>query len=347
MTSEKAAALDGMPLWYPDLLAAVAGHVDVGRRRAVAAANAEMIIAYWRIGQEILDRQGSEGWGTKVADRLARDLRAAFPDAQGYSARNLRYMRTFAAAWPDLAIVQRSVALLPWRHQIALCQKVDNSEQRLWYAQAAIENGWSRDVLVFQIEGRFHERSGGAVTNFSATLPPADSDLAQQATRDPYLFDFLGSADRIRERDLQRGLVEHVEKFLLELGEGFAYVGQNVKLEIGGQDFYLDLLFYHLKLRRYIVVELKVGDFSPSFLGQLGMYMAAVDDLMAHADDAPTIGLVLCKSKNNVVAEYALRGYRAPIGIAEWTDGIAAALPEELASSLPTIAQLEAELSGE
>ena len=231
------------------------------------------------------------------------------------------------------------------QHEIALIEKLSTPELRLWYAAQAIEQGWSRDILAHQITMRFHERAGKAITNFAATMPSADSDLAQQTTRDPYLFDFVGNADIRRERDLEQGLVGHVGKFLLELGQGFAFVGRQVRLEIGDDEFFCDLLFYHLKLRCYVVIELKAVAFEPGFLGQLGMYMAAVDDLLAHQDDKPTIGLLLCRSKNNVVAEYALRGYSTPIGVAEWTTAITTALPEEFTSSLPSIAELEAELS--
>lgn len=334
-----------MPGWYGDLFDSVAGRIDVGRRRAIAAVNSELVATYWAIGRDILDRQDEEGWGAKVIDRLSADLRQRFPDARGYSPRSLKYMRAFAAAWPDPAIVQRGAARLPWRHHQALLDKLDDAGARLWYAAAATEYGWSRDILVHQIETGFRERSGKAITNFTSTLPPADSDQAQQATRDPYLFDFLGTTEVVRERDLEQQLVGHVEKFLLELGQGFAFVGQQVHLEVGDQDFYADLLFYHLTLRCYVVIELKAVAFDPGFLGQLGLYMAAVDDLLAHADDKPTIGLLLCKSKNNVVAEYALRGYTVPIGVAAWKTAITQSLPPELASSLPSIAELEAELA--
>jgi predicted nuclease of restriction endonuclease-like (RecB) superfamily len=285
--------------------------------------------------------------GGRVIDRLSADLRERFPDASGFSLRNLKYMRALADAWPEETIVQRSAAQLPWRHHMVLLDKLDSLDLRLWYAQAAVEQGWSRDVLVHHIDGRFHERAGRAITNFSRTMPPPDSDLAQQATRDPYLFDFVGTGDIRRERDLERALIDHVEKFLLELGQGFAFVGKQVHLEIGDTDFYTDLLFYHLKLRCFVVIELKVGDFDPSYLGQLGTYMAAVDDLLRHADDNPTIGLLLCKTKNNVVAEYALRGYTAPIGVAEWKTAITESLPADLQSSLPTVEELEAELADE
>lgn len=334
-----------VPDWYPLLLDAVTDAVSIGRRRAVTAANTQLVVTYWAVGNEILARQHAEGWGTRVIDRLSVDLRERFPDSKGFSARNLKYMRAFAAAWPDVAIVQGGLAQLPWYHHVALLDKLDDSGQREWYAQAAIEHGWSRNVLVQHIEGRFHDRAGKAITNFARTLPPADSDLAQQATRDPYLFDFVGNADIRRERDLELALTDHVEKFLLELGQGFAFVGRQVHLEIGNADFYTDLLFYHLRLRCFVVIELKAGDFDPSYLGQLGTYMAAADDLLRHRDDNPTIGLLLCKTKNNVVAEYALRGYTAPIGVAEWKTAITESLPAEIESSLPTIAELEAELT--
>jgi predicted nuclease of restriction endonuclease-like (RecB) superfamily len=336
-----------MPAWYPDLLAVVSGRVVAGRSQAIAAASRELLATNWAIGNDILGRQREEGWGARVIDRLSADLQERFPDSRGFSPRNLKYMRAFAEAWPDPDFVQRSVALLPWRHHVALLEKLHDPELRLFYAAAAIENGWSRDVLAHHIRTRFHDRAGKAITNFTATLPPADSDLAQQATRDPYLFDFVGTADIRRERDLEQSLVDHVSSFLLELGQGFAYVGRQVRLEIGDDDFYCDLLFYHLRLRAYVVIELKATDFDPGFLGQLGMYMAAVDDLLKHPDDKPTIGLLLCKSKNNVVAEYALRGYTAPIGVAEWTTAITTALPAEFTGSLPTIADLEAELAAD
>lgn len=333
-----------LPDWYPELLASVSIRVSAGQRRSIAAANRELLGTYWAIGADILARQGEQGWGAKIIDRLSSDLRERFPNVRGYSPRNLKYMRAFAAAWPDPAIVQRRVAQLPWRHQIALIEKLSNPELRLWYAGQAIEYGWSRDVLAHHISTGFHDRAGNAISNFAATLPPGDSDLAQQATRDPYLFDFIGQTEIRRERDLEQGLVNHLEHFLLELGQGFAFVGRQVHLEIGDHDFYADLLFYHLRLRSFVVIELKATDFDPGYLGQLGMYMAAVDDLLAHPDDKPTIGLLLCRSKNNVVAEYALRSSTMPIGIAEWTTAITTELPDELTATLPRIEDIEAAL---
>lgn len=334
-----------MPSWYPDLFEQISERVQTGRQRAVAAAGQELLLTYWAVGGDILDRQREQGWGTRVIDRLSADLQTRFPGARGFSTRNLKYMRAFREAWPDRTIVQGTIAQLPWYHQVALLEKLKDPELRLRYAAAAVENGWSRDVLVHHITTGFHQRAGRAITNFATTMPPAESDLAQQATRDPYLFDFIGIADIRRERDLEQSLVDHISSFLLELGQGFAFVGRQVHLTIDGNDFYCDLLFYHLRLRAFVVIELKATDFDPGYLGQLGMYMAAVDDVLAHGDDRPTIGLLLCKSKNNVVAEYALRGYSAPIGVAEWTTAITTALPAEFSNSLPTIAQLEAELS--
>jgi predicted nuclease of restriction endonuclease-like (RecB) superfamily len=334
-----------MPEWYPKLLAAVADRVSAGRTRAVAAVNMELLSTYWAVGRDILDRQNEEGWGAKVIDRLSADLRDQFPKAKGFSPRNLKYMRAFAAAWPDGSIVQQAAAQLPWGHHMVLLDKLDDAEARLWYAAAAVENGWSRNILVHQIDIRLRERSGKAITNFAAVLPPSDSDMVQQATKDPYVFDFVAMTDRRNERELEAHLVTHVQKFLLELGQGFAFVGEQVRLQIGKQEFFADLLFYNFKLRCFVVIELKATDFKPEYLGQLGMYMAAVDDLLAHPEDKPTVGLLLCKTKDNVVAEYALRGYSTPIGVAEWKSAIEESLPEEFAASLPSIEEIEAELA--
>ncbi len=336
-----------MPLWYPGLLSSVIRRVTDGRIRAISASNQQLVATYWAIGRDILERQEEQGWGARVIDRLAADLREQFPQSKGFSPRNLKYMRAFADSWPEDSIVQAPLAQLPWYHHIALLEKLGDAEARLWYAAAAMESGWSRDILVHQIETRLHERSGCAVTNFAATLPPGDSDLAQQLTKDPYVFDFLALTDRRSERELEMQLVTHVQKFLLELGQGFALVGEQVRLEICNDEFLRGPAFLHLTLRCYVVIELKATAFDPGFLGQLGMYMAAVDDLLATPDDKPTIGLLLCKTKNTVVAEYELRNFLAPIGVAEWKRAITDSLPEEFASSLPSIEILEAELGHE
>jgi predicted nuclease of restriction endonuclease-like (RecB) superfamily len=333
------------PTWYPDLLDAVVGKVRAGRSRAISATNQELILTYWSVGRDVLERQSAEGWGTKVIDRLAADLKERFPDAKGFSSRNLKYMRSFAAAWPGDSIVQQPVALLPWGRNIVLLDKLEDPDARRWYALEALSEGWSRNILSLQIERRLHERAGKAISNFQATLPPSSSDLAQEATKDPYVFDFLDMTASSNERDLERQLIDHVERFLLELGRGFAFVGRQMRLDVGGDEFFPDLLFYNFRLRRFVVIELKTGKFEPGHLGQLGMYMSAVDDLLAHPDDEPTIGLVLCKTKNAVVAEYALRGYHSPMGVAEWATALETSMPADLAPGLPTIDELEAELA--
>jgi len=283
----------------------------------------------------------------RVIDRLAADLRDAFPEMKGFSPRNLKYMRAFAAAWPDREVVQRIVAQLTWGQNITMLEKLGTPEDRLWYAARTIEHGWSRNILAIQIETRAHLRQGKAQNNFPSTLPPEDSDMAAQIFKDPYLFDFLGTDAPRREKQLEQGLIDHIQKFLLELGQGFAFVGRQVHLELGDEDFYLDLLFYHLKLRSYIVIELKARKFEPGDGAQLGMYMTAVDRLLAHPDDKPTLGLLLVREKNRVLVEYALGGSTQPISVAEWETQLTRALPQELQDSLPTIEEIEAELTGD
>ena len=335
-----------LPESYAAAFAEIKKRIRTERLHVVLAANEALVLLYWDVGRAILDRQDREGWGAKVIDRLSHDLRDAFPDMRGLSPRNLKYMRAFAAAWPDRAIVQRTVAQIPWRSNVTLLDKVTDAQTRLWYAQKVREEGWSRDVLAMQIETKLHEREGRAVTNFPRTLPPADSDMATQVFKDPYLFDFLGTAAPRVERELERALVDHIQSFLLEMGSGFAFVGRQVLLEVGDRDFYADLLFYHLKLRRFVVVELKAVPFDPAFVGQMNLYLSAVDDLMRHPDDAPTIGLLLCKGKDRTVVEYALRGFEKPMGVAQWETTLVDSLPDDLKGSLPTVEEIEAELSG-
>jgi predicted nuclease of restriction endonuclease-like (RecB) superfamily len=293
----------------------------------------------------ILEQQAQRGWGARVIDRLSHDLRVAFPDMTGLSPRNLKYMRAFAAAWPDRAIVQQAVAQLSWSHNLVLLDRLPDAGARLWYARRAIELGWSRAVLGLQIGQRLHERRGMAVNNFEATLPPASSDMATQIFKDPYLFDFLGTADVRREREVEQALVDHIQRFLLELGKGFAFVGRQVHLEVGGEDFLVDLLFYHLQLRCFVVIELKSVAFDAAFIGKLNLYLSAVDDLMRHPQDGPTMGLLLCRSKNKIVVEYALRHLKRPIGVAEWETQLVDNLPDDLKASLPTVEEIEAELA--
>ena len=272
--------IDALPDDYPELLAEIKERIGRERVRVVLAANSALVLLYWDIGRSILARQAREGWGAGTIDRLAFDLQAAFPDMRGFSPRNLTYMRAFAAAWRDREIVQEALAQIGWTNNIALLEKVEEEAPRLWYAARAREAGWSRSLLVLQIESKAHEREGGAVTNFERTLPPAESDLARQAFKDPYLFDFLGTAEPRTERELEQRLVDHIQRFLLEMGAGFAFVGRQVLLEVGDSDFRADLLFYHLKPRRFVVVELKAVPFSPAFVGQMNLYLSAVDDLL-------------------------------------------------------------------
>ena len=341
-----APALAELPGDYLSTLEEIKQRIQKERLRVIVSANQAMVLLYWDLGRLILERQGQQGWGAKVIDRLASDLRAAFPGMKGFSPRNLLSMRSFAETCQDGELVKQVVSQLPWGHVIRLLQREKDSETRAWYARQAVAQGWSRSILELQMDRRAHERQGQAITNFPATLPPADSDMATQVFKDPYLFDFLGTADPRREREVEQALVEHIQHFLLELGAGFAFVGRQVHLEVGDQDFYVDLLFYHLKLRCYVIVELKATAFDPAFVGQLNLYLSAADDLLRHPDDKPTIGLLLCRSKNKIVAEYALRDFNKPIGVAQWETLIVEKLPQEFADSLPTVEELETELGG-
>lgn len=328
---------------YEAFLQDLKGRIRTAQTRASLAVNRELILLYWGIGRDILERQQHEGWGAKVIERLAGDLKREFPEMKGFSTRNLKYMRAFAEAWPDGEFVQRAAAQIPWFHNCTLLDKVAARQEREWYMRKTIEHGWSRTVLVHQIESNLYRRQGKAVTNFQATLPPAQSDLAHETLKDPYVFDFLSICEEAHERDLERELVKQITHFLLELGAGFSFVGQQYHLEVGGEDFYLDLLFYHLKLRCYVVIELKTGAFKPEYAGKLNFYLSAVDDLLRHESDNPSIGLILCKDKNRLVAEYALKDISKPLGVSEYR--LVEAIPENLKGSLPTIEELEAELA--
>lgn len=342
--SDKPVSLIQPPDGYADWLVELKGRIHSAQQRATLAVNRELVLLYWQIGRDILTRQAEQGWGAKVIDRLAHDLRTAFPEMKGFSRANLMYMRAFAEAWPDSVIVQQAVGQLPWGHNLVLLARLKQPEQRLAYARAAIEHGWSRNVLNIHIETGLLERTGKAVTNFSERLPAPGSDLARQSLKDPYLFDFLDVGKEADEREIESALVKHITQFLLELGAGFAFVGRQVHLEVGGDDFFIDLLFYHLKLRCYVVIELKADKFKPEHLGQLGFYLTAVDRQFKSEQDSPTIGLLLCKSKNKVVAEYALGDKNQPMGIAEYK--LLESLPEPLQTNLPSIEQIERELQG-
>ncbi|WP_232439075.1 PDDEXK nuclease domain-containing protein [Burkholderia ubonensis] len=316
--------------------------MEHARQRAAASANRELVTLYWQIGRDILERQQQRGWGAKVIDQLARDLKDAFPDMRGFSPRNLKYMRALAQAWPAPEFVQQPAAQLPWFHLCTLLDKVKDPADRDWYAGKSLEHGWSRNVLAMQIDTQAHTRAGSAVTNFDARLPPPQSDLAREALKDPYVFDFLGLTEDAQERDIEQALTRHITRFLLELGAGFAFVGRQYRLEVGGDEFFIDLLFYHLKLRCYVVVELKATPFRPDYAGQLNFYLSAVDAQLRAPEDQPTIGLLLCRERNRLVAEYALRGMANPMGVAEYQ--LLRQIPKSLESGLPSIDRIEAEL---
>jgi predicted nuclease of restriction endonuclease-like (RecB) superfamily len=313
--------------------------------RGFARTFGEMILLYWQIRRDILERQNQQGWGAKVVDHLADDLRREFPGMKGFSPSNLKYMRRFAEECPGRQFGQQPADQLPWFHVVILMTKVSVQEEREYYARAAIEHGWSRPVLVHQIESGLYHRQGKAITNFDKQLPAPQSELAQQTLKDPYLFDFLSVGKEAHERDIENALVDHITRFLLELGAGFAYVGRQVHLEVGGEDFFIDLLFYHLKLRCYVVIELKSGAFRPEFAGKINFYLSVVDSVMAHENDNPSIGLILCKDKNRLVAEYSLKDISKPVGVSEYQ--LIESIPEDLQGSLPSIEQIEAELSSE
>ena len=370
-------AVAALPADYAPLLAEIKARVQSARIRAGLAANRELLALYWDIGRLIGEAQRTKGYGKQVVEHLAADLQRAFPGLAGFSPLNVWRMRAFHAAYSDgagflsqpvtesvpatnvsqpatesagklapvgmnpLAGPPEPFASLPWGHNLMLLHKLEEHESRLWYAARAVEHGWSRNVLALQIEAGLHDRQGKAVTNFKATLPPAQSDLAQAITKDPYLFDFLALRDEANERSVEDGLIVQVEKFLLELGAGFALVGRQVHLEVGDQDFYLDLLFYHLKLRCFVVIDLKARDFTPEAAGKMNFYLSAVDDRFRQSGDQPSIGLILCRSKNRVIAEYALRDLGKPIGVSGYVTKLVDSLPKAFKGAIPTVAELE------
>ena len=332
-----------LPGNYGSALKELKALIQETRLRTVLTANAAMIQLYWDIGQRIRARQAREGWGAKVVDRLSADLREAFPDMSGLSSRNLRYMRDFATAWPEPEIWQQLLPKLPWGQNLVLLDKLADLETRLWYARECAKYGWSRSILEMQIDRRIHQRQGKALNNFAKALPPSDSDMAAQIFKDPYLFDMIGTADPRREAEVEQALIDQVQKFLLELGAGFAFLGRQVPLEVGDADFKVDLLFYHVRLHAYVVVELKAVPFDPAFVGKLNLYLSAADDLLKQPEDNPTLGLLLCRGKNEVYVEYALRHLNRPLGVADWETKLVDKLPKELEGSLPTVEQIEAE----
>lgn len=321
--------------------------------KAVASVNSELIKLYWEIGRDIVTKQEREGWGSKVMERVAKDLQKEFPGIEGFSRTNVFRMRAFYLAYSNCltAVGQlREDRLqpflgIPWGHNFILLDKLKNFEERLWYACKAIEHGWSRSMLTIWIENDLYRREGKAITNFKKALPTHQSDLAQQSLKDPYLFDFLTLRKEHLEKDLEDGLVNHIQKFLTELGQGFAFVGQQYPVKAGKKDLYIDLLFYHLVLRCYVIVELKAREFDSRDAGQMSAYLSAVDDQLRHKDDQLSIGIILCKTKNNVYAEYILRNFNRPIGVAEFEAKLVEKLPKDLKSSLPSIEEIEAGLS--
>ena len=364
-----------LPANYAPLLAEIKARVQAARIRAGLAANRELLALYWDIGRLILRAQESSGYGKKVVERLALDLQRAFPGVAGFSPLNVWGMRAFHAAHstappilspavtesssaknlspavtdsagrPVASLPPEPFASLPWGHNLLLLHKLDTTADRCWYATRALEFGWSRNVLALQIESRLHDRQGKAVTNFGATLPPVQSDLAQGLTKDPYLFDFLSLRKDASERAVESELIRHVEKFLLELGAGFALVGRQVHLTVSERDFYLDLLFYHLTLRCYVVIDLKAGESTPEAAGKMNFYLSAVDDCFRHPGDQPSIGLILCHNKDRVIAEYALRDLSKPIGVSEYVTRLVDSLPEALEGIVPSVTELEQALS--
>ena len=328
---------------YSILVTDLKKRVAESRYRATLSVNKEMVLLYHHIGQQILKSQKEKGWGSKVIEKLSKDLRSTFPEMKGLSTRNLKYMRKFAAEYKDFEFVQEVLAQLSWYHNITLIDKVLDRKEREFYIQKAIQNGWSRNIMVIQVETNLYKRQGGAVTNFDVRLSNSQSDLAKELIKDPYIFDFLSIGESAHEREIEKGLITHIEKFLIELGTGFAFLGRQYHIEVSKKDYYIDLLFYHVKLKSYIVVELKSKEFKPEYAGKMSFYISAVDKTLKQKDDNPSIGLILCKTKDKILAEYTLQGTVKPIGISEYK--LLEELPRKIKSTLPSIEELEKELS--
>ncbi len=323
---------------YIDLIQSIKREIQSAQYKATLSVNKELITLYYNIGKIINEHKS---WGNKFIDNLAADLRIAFPEAKGYSVRNLKYMAKFAATYQDIEFVQQAVAQIPWGHIALLLDKFTDDTVRNWYIQKVIDNGWSRNVLIHQIESGLYERQAIAekISNFESRLPSPQSELAVQTMKDPYIFDFIPFAEDMVERDIEQALVKDVTKLLLELGTGFAFLGNQYHLNVGGDDFYIDLLFYNLNLCSYVVVELKTGEFKPEYAGQLNFYLSAVDGILKKDGDNPSIGLLLCKSKNALVAEYSLKDMSKPIGVSEYK--VTGDLPESLSSQLPSVEDIQ------
>ncbi len=347
---------------YTALLADIKKRIRHGQLKVAQSVNTELIEMYWDIGHMIHERQQQQGWGAGIIPKLAKDIVNELPEIKGFSERNLKRMLRFYREYatplcPDRQAndshvlmtvdvkVPQPVAQLPWGHNILLIERVKDRGERFWYAEQVITQGWSRDFLTQMIKGNTYARQGAAVSNFKKRLPESQSDLAQQSLKDPYIFDFLTLTEPFKERELETELLKHLEKFLLELGGGFAFVGRQYRIEVSDKDFYIDLLFYHLGLRAFVVIDLKRGEFKPEYAGKMNFYCSVVDDKLRHPTDEPTIGLILCQTKDRVLAEYALRGIQKPIGVSDYE--LTRALPDNLKSSLPSIEDLEEELSSD
>lgn len=327
---------------YIQTIEAVKQEIRAAQYRATVRVNQELILLYHSIGRVI---NAHKSWGNKFIENLAADIKLSFPDAKGYSVRNLKYMAKFAATYPDAEFVQQAVAQIPWGHIVVLLDKFSDDTIRNWYIQKTAENGWSRNVLIHQIESGLYERQAIAnkVSNFENRLASPQSELAVQTMKDPYIFDFIPFKEDMVERDIENALIKDVTKLLLELGTGFAFLGNQYHLNVGGDDFYIDLLFYNLNLRCYVVIELKTGEFKPEYAGQLNFYLSAVDGILKKDGDNPSIGLLLCKSKNDLVAEYALKDMSKPIGVSEYK--VTSNLPEDLSKQLPSIEDIQKRIS--
>ena len=327
--------------FYDRFVEDIKTRIRTAQIKAALAANAELVLHYWEIGRDILASQKREGWGAKVIDRLAADLQREFPKLSGYSARNLKYMRAFAQAWPDREIVHQLGAQIPWKHNCVLIDRVKDADTRVFYVRKTVEHGWSRSVLIHQLDTNLHKRLGKAPSNFALTLPPPQSDLAREILKDPYIFKPAALDESATERALEKALLERLKDFLIEMGSGFALVGNQYRLEVNGDEFFLDLLFYHTRLHCYIVIDLKIVDFEPEFAGKMSFYQAAVDNLIKTPQDAATIGIILCRGKNKTVVEYTLRDAKSPMGVAEYR-----LLPPKLKAKLPPVSQLKDAVTG-
>lgn len=353
--------MESKELTYLTFFESLKEKIRLAKQKAIFAVNKELIQIYWEIGDTILKQQAEQGWGAKVIDKLSADLKIEFPEMKGFSVRNIKYMRAFAAAYPQfmqqpaaqsqsndiqsLIIVQQLAAQLPWSHHQVLLDKLKTTGEREFYIKKAIENGWSRNVLAVQIDSQLHVRQGNAITNFEHTLPKTHSDLAKESIKNPYLFDFLSIGENMQERELEAALIQHIKRFMLELGRGFCYVGNQYNLKVEDDDFYLDLLFFNYHLDCFVVFELKVGEFKPEYTGKLNFYINTIDEKIKETRHKPTIGVLLCKTPNETVVKYALRGIATPMGVAEYE--FTRALPKQLKGEMPTIEELEKEIEKE